>query len=171
MRSKPSIIAREKRDVLKKKVSETFLNEADAYLYDPGICIFGQARTAAETGAVTGMHDPTEGGLAGGLWELAERAGCGFEVDADRVTVLPHCGTLSGLFHLNPLKLIASGALLITVRPAGTGALESAFQRSDVALARIGRIIPDAARRIMKRGAHFETVEQPIVDEIHKIWE
>jgi hydrogenase maturation factor len=67
---------------------------------------------AAELGA-TALHDPTEGGVLGALWELAEASGHGFEVDASAVPILEETRQICAVFGANPLKLISSGAMLI----------------------------------------------------------
>lgn len=165
-----SIIAREKGDLLAHTFGESFVLESLDYLYDPGICVLEAARTAAAAARLTGMHDPTEGGLAGGLWEIAERSGTGFEIDAEAVYILPHCRKICDLLRLDPFRLIASGALLITVEPASGPGLEAAFDTAGIPLARIGRMTADSNRRVFRKNREYIPVKQPIVDEIHKIW-
>ena len=60
------------------------------------------------------MHDPTEGGLATGLWEVARAAGVGLYIDREAIPVLDECRVLCEALALDPLGLIASGALLLT---------------------------------------------------------
>src|SRR3954453_6082010 len=67
---------------------------------------------AAELGA-TALHDPTEGGVLGALWEMAEAAEIGFEVDASAVPLLEETRQVCGVFGADPLRLISSGAMLI----------------------------------------------------------
>jgi hydrogenase expression/formation protein HypE len=67
---------------------------------------------AAKLGA-TALHDPTEGGVLGALWELAEASACGFEVDASAVPILEETRQVCAVFGADPLKLISSGAMLI----------------------------------------------------------
>jgi len=165
-----SIIAREKADVIEREFGKDFVQESLNYLHDPGICVLDAARTAAAV-RPTGMHDPTEGGLAGGLWELAERSATGFETDVNAVHILPHCSKMCDVLHLNPLQIIASGALLITVEPSAGTALEAAFESAGIPLSRIGVITADTPRRIFRKNREIIPVGQPIVDEIHKIWE
>jgi len=165
-----SIISREKQVQLQQHFSDTYIKEAYNYLFNPGICVLPAAETALSVCHPTGMHDPTEGGLTAGLWELAERAGCGFEIDADTVPVLDHCSELCRLFSLDPLKLIASGALLITVNPRDASPLETAFAAQGILISRIGIIAADKTHRIITDKGYVTHISQPIVDEIHKIW-
>ena len=72
---------------------------------------------ACEAGEVHAMHDPTEGGLATGLWELAEAAGCGMLVHQDRIPVTDPGGAFCAHLGLDPLGTISSGALIICAPP------------------------------------------------------
>jgi hydrogenase expression/formation protein HypE len=95
----------------------TELDAAANYLFDPGISVLKPALLAAQAGLVTAMHDPTEGGLATGIAELALAAGVGMEIDLDRVPVSDLSRRLCAAFDLDPLGVLASGALLATAAP------------------------------------------------------
>ena len=69
------------------------------------------------------MHDPTEGGLATGLWELAQAAHVGLCIDGDAIPILPECRTLCKALGLDPLGLIASGALVLACPRTGVEAI------------------------------------------------
>src|SRR5207253_1852052 len=84
------------------------------------------ALAAANVGAVVhAMHDPTEGGLAMGLFELVGPAGLGLRVIREHIPVFPETDTICGALALDPLKLIASGALLIAVAPDRPDSVEN----------------------------------------------
>src|SRR5262249_25281324 len=76
-----------------------------------------EALLAADLGRVHAMHDPTEGGVATALWELADAADVGLAVEAERIPVLAEGAALCGEFGLDPLGTIASGALLLALAP------------------------------------------------------
>ena len=67
------------------------------------------------------MHDPTEGGVATALHELAWAAGVGLRVRSEDIPGFPETQALCNHYHLDPLGLIASGALLIVVPSAEAG--------------------------------------------------
>lgn len=113
-----AILAREKANILRDKIPSEQLSKAENYLFEPGISVVEAALTAAETGEVHAMHDPTEGGLLSGLYELAEAAGLGLRVLQNRIHVLPETQTICTALGVDPLRLIASGALLIGTTPA-----------------------------------------------------
>jgi hydrogenase expression/formation protein HypE len=91
-----------------------FLERCRDFLYRPGISVVGDAQAALAAGRVSAMHDPTEGGVATGLWELADASGRGIEVDLAALRPLPEGERLCRAFDLDPLGCIASGALLLT---------------------------------------------------------
>jgi hydrogenase expression/formation protein HypE len=82
-------------------------------LVDPGISVVDAALAAAELGA-TALHDPTEGGLAGGLHELASAARVGVRVDLHRILWFPPGVAVCRALGADPMATLASGALLAT---------------------------------------------------------
>ena len=124
------------------------VRRAAQYLFDPGISVVEDARVARRAGRVHAMHDPTEGGLATGLWELAQASGLGLEVDLGQVLVLPETGELCELLGIDPLGLLASGALILTCPPEATQAILSAYEDAGISAAVIGRMVePDKGFR------------------------
>jgi hydrogenase maturation factor len=87
------------------------------------------------------MHDPTEGGLATGLWEMAQAAGVGLEIDRSAIPVFPETAQLCAHFKLDALGVIASGALLIACPPAQTQAIIHALAAESIPAAVIGRMV------------------------------
>ena len=149
-----ALIARERAEEARRLgVDEETIAQARGYLDDPGISVVRAAQVAVESVAVHAMHDPTEGGLATGLHELAWAAGLGLEVDGDSIPVLPACERLCTAFHLNPLGLIASGALLVAVAAEDVPALGAAYQQAGIPWASIARARPaEYGVRLVRRG-------------------
>jgi hydrogenase expression/formation protein HypE len=107
-----ALIAREWK-VLREELNEEGIRQCRELLHSPGISVVREARIANQAAAVHAMHDPTEGGLATGLQELADAAGVGMRVEMDQIPVLPETALLCEKLKLAPLGLLASGALLI----------------------------------------------------------
>jgi hydrogenase maturation factor len=144
-----AIIARESRSQLAAKgLTETEIAEAAALLDSPGISVVSAARIAASTGHVTAMHDPTEGGLAGALEEMALASATGVTVDGASVTVLPETSRICDALDLDPWGLIASGALLITTRPAGTRDIVTALSDGGIPASVIGTVTEYGAESV-----------------------
>jgi hydrogenase maturation factor len=137
-----AIIAREKGDELKGRFSPSFVRRCQSFLRDPGISVVREARVATETVNVHSMHDPTEGGVAMGLWELASAAGVGIEVDGASLPIYDETRQLCQVYGLDPLGLIASGALLIAVAPADAGRVCAALYDAGVPAAPVARAVP-----------------------------
>ena len=136
-----SIITREKADELRTRgYDREFIDRVKGFLFYPGISVLREARMAVHTARIHSMHDPTEGGVATGLWEMALAAGVGLWVDGAKMPVLPECQRLCAEYGLDPLGLIASGALLLAVHPEDVSVLMSAYKAVDVPCAVIGEV-------------------------------
>lgn len=122
-------------------VAPDVIARAREFLFDPGISVVRPALAAAACG-VTAMHDPTEGGIATGLAELALASGVGLEIHADRVPVLAATRAVCDCLRLDPMGLIASGSLLVTGRPEAAQALLGVGDETKRKAAVIGRALP-----------------------------
>jgi hydrogenase expression/formation protein HypE len=136
-----SVISREMESHLSSRgVSRDLVDRAQRFLFDPGIGVVQEARLASQAGGVHAMHDPTEGGLANGLHELAMAAGVAVEVEIDRIPVYEESRVLCEAFELNPLGVIASGALLILASPPDAEKILDRADGQGVTMSRIGRV-------------------------------
>lgn len=133
-----AILAREFPARLAAHLSESELSQARNFLHDPGIGVLRDAQIATRAGKVTAMHDPTEGGLAAALWELAEASGRALYIDVDAAPVPTLSARICQAFGLDPLATIASGALLITASAGDALAIRRALDAEGIACAEIG---------------------------------
>jgi len=166
-----SIIAREMRThLLASGLGRAALREAAAYLYEPGISVLQPALAAAQAALVTAMHDPTEGGVITGLHELAMAADVGLEIDLNAIPITPLSQRLCAACGLDPLGVIASGALLATAPPNRADELLHTWGDADLSGVAIGRVLPGSQGLNATRGG--QPVEFPHfdVDEITKIF-
>lgn len=135
-----AILAREHASLLRARgVPQAVIDAAAGWLRSPGISVLPAALALNATGAVHAMHDPTEGGLATALHELAEAAGVGLRIDFSAVPVLPECRLICEALGLDPLGLLASGALIATLAPAD---VSDALERYPAAV--IGHVVAPA---------------------------
>jgi len=134
-------------------VSGEIIACAASFLDDPGICILRHARIAIQTGGVTAMHDPTEGGLATALRELTSASVKGIIIDRDAIPILPECRAICDALKLDPLGLLASGSLLIAAEPDSVPALLAAFEREGISAARIGDVTADKDELVFTDGS------------------
>jgi hydrogenase expression/formation protein HypE len=141
------------------------LEEARGYAAE--LSVVPEARLAVELGA-TAMHDPTEGGVVGAAWEMAEASGCGFRVDVDRIVVRDATRLICDALGVDPLRLIASGALLVACRDGARmvdGLGEKGFQA-----AVIGEFT-DGDRRLIHTDGRIELVQNLDRDELYRVLE
>jgi hydrogenase maturation factor len=110
-----------------------------ARAYSSMISIVPEAMVATEEG-VRRMHDPTEGGVIGGLRELAEANGLALRAKKDRIRVSPETEAICNKLEIDPLILMSSGSLLCVVPQEGAERLSTALCRADIDSAVIGRV-------------------------------
>lgn len=137
-----ALLARERAAELRRAgVPDSVIAEAAGFLTRPGISVVTDARIACATVEVHAMHDPTEGGLVTGLRELALAAELGAAVEEGSIPVFPQCEAVCQALGLNPLGLLASGALLITLPAGQVLALLSALEREGIVGWEIGQML------------------------------
>ncbi len=138
-----SILAREAgAELVAAGVAPGMVEDAKGLLFSPGISVRKDAEAARKAAPVHSMHDPTEGGLATALRELATAADVGLDIDADAIPVLPACRAFCAALGLDPLGLIASGALLATLAPQHAETVVGALAAEGIPARVIGRATP-----------------------------
>ena len=142
------------------------LLRARGFLSAPGISILPAANALrAARVPIRGMHDPTEGGLATALSELATATGLGLQVTYEQIQIYPECEAICALLGLDPLGLIASGALLVVVpRDAVQQALD-ALTQAGVSCAVIGTLTGAGESAWLSRAGLREPMPVFTVDE------
>ncbi|MBD3215460.1 MAG: hydrogenase expression/formation protein [Candidatus Lokiarchaeota archaeon] len=169
-----SIIAREKEDLLRKKgYKSEFIQKCKNYLFEPGISVFREALLANHNFTLKAMHDPTEGGLACGIAEMAIASDTGISIDMENINILSEPKELSQIFNLNPLGTISSGSLLIAVEmEKDTNQLINLLQKNDIYAAKIGEFQEkEKGLQIKKEDGKIEPLDYSEKDEIAKIFE
>ena len=166
-----AIIAREKEDDLKARgVPAPVIRKAKALLRTPGLSVLPEAEIACDLGGVHAMHDPTEGGIATALWEMADAAGVGLRVDHDRIMVLSEGAQLCAAYGLDPLGTIASGALLMTLAPGDAALLVHALARESIDCHFIGQVVPREEGVMLVEGTRRWPMPVFVRDEITRIF-
>jgi hydrogenase expression/formation protein HypE len=172
-----AILAKEFPARLRPELSEAEIAEAVAFLYHPGISIVKDARIAQRAGKVTAMHDPTEGGLASALWELAEASGRRLVVQPEKVPVPGLSARICKVFGLDPLATIASGALLLTCAAGDAQAICQALQAEGIQGSVIGQVedgpagVWQAPQTVEDGQTGRQLFPRPERDEIGKVYQ
>ena len=105
-----AIIAAEKRDVLEQTLPAHLIDTAESFLKHISVVL--EAKIAMQHG-VHAMHDVTEGGIFGALWEMGAASGVGIVADLDKIPIRQETIELCEVFDINPYLLISSGCMLI----------------------------------------------------------
>jgi hydrogenase expression/formation protein HypE len=167
-----AIAAREKSERLRGRVDADLLARAARFLIEPGISVVSAALAAASVGEVVhAMHDPTEGGLATGLFELVAPAGLGLQVIREHIPVFSETDAICRALSLDPLRLLASGALLIAVAPDGTDSVLRAIKATGVPAGVIGEVRPLREGITMVTNGNVEPLAPAVRDEIARAFE
>ena len=152
-----ALLAREKASqLLQAGMSQEEIDKAASLLNVPGISVLQDARVACASGQVHSMHDVTEGGLVTGLREVAKASGLGLAIEESSVPILSECQEVCEALGLDPLGLLASGALLITLPTADVPGLLTSLEGEGINGFEIGTMI-EAAEGLQMVEFHGET--------------
>ena len=160
-----SIIAKEKEEELKKRFPVPFIDKAKSF--DEWISVVEDGKIAAAMGA-TAMHDVTEGGVYGALWEMAEASGIGLEIDLKAIPIRQETVEICELFGLNPYYLISSGSMLIAIDKGHD--LVRELEKAGIHAMVIGKATGNNDRVVLN-GEDRAFLERPKTDELYKIYE
>jgi hydrogenase expression/formation protein HypE len=163
-----SIMALAKRDEVIGVFGEGFYGRCARFLEDPGISVVRDAIRARTSARVSGMHDPTEGGVLSGAYEMARGSGVGLRLELGRVPVYEETSRLCAHFGISPLSSIASGSLLIAVPARERETLERAFAAVSP-LSLIGEFTGKGARVYAVRDGREEELKPSGIDDITKL--
>ena len=152
-----ALLAREKASqLLQAGMSQEEIDKAASLLSVPGISVLHDARVACASSQVHSMHDVTEGGLVTGLREVAKASGLGLAIEESSVPILSECQEVCEALGLDPLGLLASGALLITLPTADVPGLLTSLEGEGINGFEIGTMI-EAAEGLQMVEFHGET--------------
>ncbi len=147
-----ALLALELGGRLRPALGPELVARAARLLHDPGISIVADAACLLAAGGVTALHDPTEGGLATGVRELALAAGCGATVDRDAVPIRAETASIAAELDIDPLGMLASGSLLAAAAPDAVESLVAAGAAAGVPVTRIGAVTGEPGRFTLLAG-------------------
>ena len=151
------IFAKEKEAELKEHFPADFVDTAIGF--DRYLSVVPEAAVATQS-SVAAMHDVTEGGLFGALWEMAEASGVGLEIDLKKIPIRQETVEICEYFDVNPYGLISSGMMLMA--SADGNALVLALQEAGIP----ATVIND---RVIIRDEERRFLEPPKTDELYKV--
>ena len=158
-----SIIAKEKEEELLTRYPQALVDAAKEF--DAYLSVLPEAAVAVESG-VSAMHDVTEGGIFGALWEMAESAGVGLEIDLKKIPIRQETVEVCEFFDINPYELISSGSMLMAASD-GNG-LVRALAAANIPAVCVGKVT-EGNDRVLLSGEERRFLEPPKADELYKV--
>ncbi|WP_457751413.1 AIR synthase family protein [Thermococcus sp.] len=161
-----AIIASEREEELVKTFGRELVERAKSLI--EMISVVNDALISVEVG-VNAMHDPTEGGIANGLHEMADAAGLGFKVYAEKITIREETRKICGFYGLNPLALISSGSLMIAAPRENAEKVILALKEKWINASVVGEFTPDSKTRLIIENGKAKPLPRPESDELWKV--
>lgn len=158
-----AILAKDYEEQLLTRYTRAFIAGAKQFM--DHISVVKEAKIAKHYG-VTSMHDVTEGGIYGALWEIAAASNVGVEVDLKRIPLKQETVEFCEFFDLNPYKLISSGCMLMGTHQGND--LVHALEKEGISAAVIGKVT-EGHERIVFNEDERRYLEPPKSDEIYKV--
>ncbi len=163
------IIATEKAEELTGVLTPQELRRAQGMIRN--VSVVKDGVTAGRIGT-SGMHDVTEGGILGAVWEMCHISGLGAEVELEAIHVDPVTEKIAAHYGINPLRLISSGCMLIVAPPSKAYKIVTEYHKIDVNIksAIIGKICgaEHGITQIDPQGQESE-IAPPYADELYKV--
>lgn len=149
-----------------EKFGEDFSRKAQEIFWK--MSVVEDAITAASVGTrkngVTAMHDATECGVWGGLYEVAQASGVGMRVEKDKIAVLDEVEKICSHFGMDPYSSISEGTLIITAVPKKAEKIVVALKRKKIDAAIIGEVTHKRLGMMVKEDGREHRLEHPRVD-------
>jgi hydrogenase maturation factor len=160
-----AILASDKEEQLKKAINPSIIEKAKDFFNQ--VSIVKEAMIAFKTGGVSAMHDPTEGGLAGGVHEMADASNLGVKIFQEKIHIQPETNEICKFFKIDPLQLISSGALLISCKPTFADKIVKKLEQKQIHASIIGEFIRKSSDRLLiQKTKKIQTLPRPLSDHL-----
>lgn len=160
------VIACDREALLKDVLTPEEIQEAKKLL--DMVSVVEEGIVAGKIG-VKGMHDITEGGILGAVWEMCQISATGAHIWEENIPVKPVTLKICDVFHLDYLKLISSGCMLILIEEEKKNTLLAKLAEKNILATVIGQIKPAEEGICLIRSGKAEEIDPPEADEIYKI--
>ena len=157
-----AILAYDKEELLLRHFPVDLVQRAKDFIKH--ISVVKEGRLASSFG-VHGMHDATEGGVLGAIWEVSEAMGKGVEIDIRRIPVAAETAAICRFFNIDPLRLISSGCMVI-VAPKGEELVEC-LNAGGIQAAVVGRVIDGNAKWLLTEKGRI-SLDPPGADQLYE---
>lgn len=158
------IIAYDHEEELKKKISQEEIDNAKKFLEN--LSVIKEGIIGGNLGA-TSMHDVTEGGVLGAIWETCESANLGAKITIEAIPVREETLKICAVYHIDYLRLISSGCMVITIPGHKKDDLLNQLKAKDILASDIG-VMTEKDVIMIKDGEELE-IDPPDRDELYKV--
>ena len=156
--------------LIEKQFGHDFSEKAQQIFYE--MSVVEDAMTAVSVGirnnGVTTMHDATECGIWGGLYELAQAAGLGVKVKKEQIVVEDCVAEICGYFGIDPYASISEGTLIIACRQHKARKVVEALSQKGIKSSIVGELTEPGKGMVLVEGGKEKRLEHPIVDPFWK---
>lgn len=159
-----AIIAYEFYEKLKGKISKELLEDAKAL--SEKISVLKEGLIGGKAGA-NYMHDITEGGVLGAIWEAACATGKGVLVHKNLIPVERSTFEISKVLNIDPYRLISSGSMLIIISDENLEKLSTQLKSEDIGFAVIGEVVESGTTIVID--GERSNIDPPGGDELYKV--
>ena len=139
------------RTQVAERYGESFAKEAEDYFYQ--MSVVEDAFTAIEVGVrddgITSMHDATECGIWGGLYEVAQASKIGISIDKDKIIVSDISRKICDQFGMDLYTSISEGTLIITCRPHKSQEVIQRLADKNIPASIVGELVEE------EKGLHY----------------
>lgn len=157
-----AILAKEKEVELRNRYSQPFIDQAKGL--SQYLSVLPEAAIAVKSG-VAAMHDVTEGGIFGALWEIAEASGVGLEIDLKKIPLKQETVEICEYFGISPYELISSGSMLMASFDGNSLVME--LERNGIPAVVVGKATA-GNDRVLYNEEERRFLEPPKTDELYK---
>lgn len=158
-----AILAKEKEAELSQRFPAALIEKAKGF--DQYLSVVPESRIAMAHNGVTSMHDITEGGIFGALWELVNGAGLGLDVDMRKIPICQETVEICEHFGLNPYMIMSSGSMMIVTDDGHE--LVRKLELEGIHAVVVGRTT-DSKDKVIRKGEDIRYLDKPQPDELYK---
>jgi len=160
-----AILASDREKLLKKTLGYQTLQDAREFFSQTSVV--EDAITAFKTGGVDAMHDPTEGGIIGGTYEMADASNLGVRISEEKIPVRQQTTEICKFFRIDPLRLVSSGALLIAAKPELVNRIIRSLKQRGIEASIIGDFVKNREERtLMGKDGKVRPLPKPSSDHL-----
>jgi len=165
-----AILSTEFAKVLETKVDKKLILSGQKFIKMTSVV--KDALIAIKVGGVHAMHDATEGGIASGLQEIAWASNTGIMAYEEKIPIYKETKKICKALHIDPLKTISSGTLIISAHKKKAEKIVSALQKSNIQASIVGEVVEKAkGRYIIRCNGSRLNLSRPVKEELWKILE